>query len=164
MRRSLFPVALAAILAGALLVALGAVRFHSDAEEAPMTAADPMPSTDAAALAKLITLPGSPQAVRFDVTDGADRVLCALIDDTPGAVGALLAAAPVTHPDGGLLNVTAPDWMVAALSGAITVQADGLQAVALPLHDPSPFARAPFLNGWAFAAGPGRIALCLFSM
>ncbi len=164
MRRSLVALALAAILAGALLVALGAIPFHSDAEEAPMTAADPMPSTDAAALATLITLPGPPQAVQFDVTAGADRVLCALIDDTPAAVAALLAAAPVTHPDGGLLNVTAPDWMVAALAGAITVQPGGLQEVALPLHEPTPFTRSPFLNGWVFAAGPGRLALCLFSM
>lgn len=164
MRRSIPVVTLALILAGAVLVALGAVRFHSDAEEAPMTAADPMPSTDAAALAKLITLPGTPQAVRFDVTEGADRVLCALIDDTPQAVAALMAAAPVTHPDGGLLNVTAPDWMVAALEGAITVQPGGVQEVALPLHAPQPFTRSPFLNGWAFGAGPGRIALCLFSM
>jgi hypothetical protein len=159
MRRVLF-----AALAGGLLAALGAVCFHSVAEEAPMSAAETQLSTDADALARLITLPLSPQAVRYDLTGTGDQVLCALIEAAPEAVTAALGAAPVTHPDGGLLNVTAPGWMIAALGGLITVQPGGLQEVAAPLRDPQPFTRAPFLNGWVFAAGPGRIALCLFSM
>lgn len=163
MRRALSVVLAGAVLV-ALIVALRARYHHSVAEEAQMTAAETQLSTDADALARLITLPFSPQAVRYDLTGSGDQVLCALIEGEPQAVAAALETATLTHPDGGLLNVTAPDWMIADLGGLIAVQPGGLQEVAAPLRDPQPFTRSPFLNGWVFGAGPGRVAVCLFSM
>lgn len=159
----------AALLAAVLIagLALRPARPPSAAKEPPMTAAatpSAAPQTDAAQLARLIALPGPPQAVRFDVSGTGDQVLCALLEYAPGTAAAVLQGAPITRPAGGVLNISASDWLVAALAGAIAPRADGMQEVTAPLHDPAPFARSPFLNGWAFDAGGGRVALCLFSM
>lgn len=132
-----------------------------------MTQSADAPSTDLAALGQRLTLPGQPRAARFaeyPAAEGAgdDRLICALVDYGDAAAG-LLADAGVTNPDGALLPLAMPGWLAAELGARIAVQPDGTAATDQPVHGIAPFARSPYVQGFALDAGQGRIALCLYT-
>jgi hypothetical protein len=120
-------------------------------------------NTDMAQLATLATLPEGASGVRWSqIRQGAgDGILCALVSFDPARADAILAGAPQTKPDGGLVDISIPQWLIAASGARIETQPNGLQAVRSALHTAAPFARSPFLNGFAWRAAPGAIAFCL---
>lgn len=163
------------VLAGLVVAAMLGPRLmqsfaHPPQEEPAMTAdpGTPPALTDLAGLGARLVLTPPPNALRYVETrpqPGADdRTLCALLDYADAATAdSLLAAGGVTHPEGGILPFTLPDWMAEALGPAIELLPDGLAATTAPIHGVGPFARSPYLQGFAMGAGPGRIALCLYT-
>ncbi len=142
------------------MLRLGVLLLVGCGGAAPPTTADIQPvSTDQAALAKHINLPGPPLAVQWMITSPtidpergpgpALYTLVAVLEYDAATLADLTeqAGAP-SAPSGWMYAGDLRDWQPEALRLATTPSATDTRMVniALPIYDPTPFLRAD--TGW----------------